>query len=245
MAEVLRHHCREEFERIWPIQMYQPMEHLRCQAEQISRLESLVESLHEDKLELQKTVKALEVSRQSILGRLSLLENIAQRLPVPPYEPPASKASVASMTQATATATPVVSPLKAIITPTFAAVTARRSQPSGNPAVRQKATRVVVRGTKKADEESITANPLRAKRPPGRDFAIRSVPRHVTAEQLKDYLQNIGVKPRFRRIVPVGPDDTKSSMVGRIGVFANNVDVVPKAENWSSNISITPWKFGL
>ncbi|GAV09269.1 hypothetical protein RvY_18838 [Ramazzottius varieornatus] len=69
MAEVLGHHCREEFKRIWPIQMYQPMEHLRYQAEQISRLESLVESLQEDKLELQKTVKALQVSQESISGR--------------------------------------------------------------------------------------------------------------------------------------------------------------------------------
>ncbi|GAU88714.1 hypothetical protein RvY_01354 [Ramazzottius varieornatus] len=41
MAEVLGHHCREELKRTWPIQMYQPMEHLRYQAEQISRLESL------------------------------------------------------------------------------------------------------------------------------------------------------------------------------------------------------------
>ncbi|GAV07615.1 hypothetical protein RvY_17431 [Ramazzottius varieornatus] len=128
---------------------------------------------------------------------------------------------------------------------TFAAVAARRSQPSENPAVRRKATRVVVRGTKKADEESITANPLRAKGPPGRDFAIRGVPRHVTAEQLKDYLQGIGVKPRFVRIVPVSPVDTKSSTVGHIGVFADDVELVLKAENWSSNISITPWKFGL
>ncbi|GAU89361.1 hypothetical protein RvY_01918 [Ramazzottius varieornatus] len=243
MAEVLGHHCREEFKRIWPIQMYQPMEHLRYQAEQISRLESLVESLQKDKLELQKTVKALQVSQDSILGRLPLLENIPQRLPVPPYEPPATKASVPSMTQATATATPVVSPVKAITTATFAAVAARRSQPSENPAVRRKATRVVVRGTKKADEESITANPLRAKGPPGRDFAIRGAPRHVTAEQLKDYRQGIGVKPRFVWIVPVGPDDTKS--VGRIGVFASDVDLVLEAENWSPNISIIPWKIGL
>ncbi|GAU89680.1 hypothetical protein RvY_02199 [Ramazzottius varieornatus] len=38
MAEVLMHHCREEFKRIWQIQMYQPAEHHRYQAEQISRL---------------------------------------------------------------------------------------------------------------------------------------------------------------------------------------------------------------
>ncbi|GAV09268.1 hypothetical protein RvY_18837 [Ramazzottius varieornatus] len=144
------------------------------------------------------------------------------------------------MTQATATATPIVSPVKAITTPTFATVAARRSQPSQNPAVRRTATRVVVRGTKKADKESITATPLRAKGPPDRDFAIRGVPRHVTAEQLKDYLQGIGVKPRFVRIVPVGLDDTKSSTIGRIGVFFNDVDLVLKAENRSSNISVTP-----
>ncbi|GAU92571.1 hypothetical protein RvY_04634 [Ramazzottius varieornatus] len=216
------------------------MEHLRYQAEQISRLESLVEFPQEDKLELQRIVKALHVSRESILGRLSLLENIPQGLPVPSNEPPATRASVPSRTQATAAATPVVSPVKAITTPTFAAVAAQKSQPSENPAVPQKATR-----TKKGDEESITANPLRAKGPPGREFAIRGFPRHVTAEQLKDHLQGIGVKPRFVRIVPVGPDDTKSSTVSRIGVFANDVNLVLKAQNWSSNISITPWKFGL
>ncbi|GAU89871.1 hypothetical protein RvY_02370 [Ramazzottius varieornatus] len=176
MAKVLRHHCREEFKRIWPIQMYQPMEYLRYQAEQISRLESLVESLQEDKLELQKTVKALQVGQESILGRFSLLENIPQRLLVPPYEPPATEASVPSMTQATTIATLVVSPVKAITTPTFATVAARRSQPSENPAVRREATCVVVRGTKKADGERITVNPLRAKGPPGRDFAIRGCP---------------------------------------------------------------------
>ncbi|GAU90214.1 hypothetical protein RvY_02664 [Ramazzottius varieornatus] len=52
------------------------------------------------------------------------------------------------------------------------------------------------------------------------------------------------VKPRFVRIVPIGPDDTKSSTVGRIGIYTSDVDVPLKAENWSSNISITPWKFG-
>ncbi|GAU99629.1 hypothetical protein RvY_10597 [Ramazzottius varieornatus] len=62
---------------------------------------------------------------------------------------------------------------------------------------------------KKADEGSITANPLRAMEPPGRDFAIRGVLRHVIAEQLKDY-------------IPVGSGDTKSPTVGRIGVHASD-----------------------
>ncbi|GAU90275.1 hypothetical protein RvY_02713 [Ramazzottius varieornatus] len=104
------------------------------------------DTLQEDELELQKTVKALQVSQESILERLSLLENITERLPVLPCEPPATKASVPS-----------------------------RFQPSENPAVRRKADRAVVRATNKADEESTTANSLRAKGPPGRDFAIRGV----------------------------------------------------------------------
>ncbi|GAU95302.1 hypothetical protein RvY_06944 [Ramazzottius varieornatus] len=149
------------------------------------------------------------------------------------------------MNQATATATPLVSPVKQVIIPTFAAVAARRSQPSKKTTVSRKAIPAVIRGTKQEDEESITANPLRAKGPPSHDFAIRGVPRHVTAEQLKDYLQGIGVKPRFVRIVPFGPDDTKSSTVGRMGVSASDVDLVLKAENWSSNISITPGKLSV
>ncbi|GAU87831.1 hypothetical protein RvY_00628 [Ramazzottius varieornatus] len=128
--------------RIWPTHNQpteQQLRQLRHKAEQISRLESLVKSLQEG------TVKAPQVSQDSILGRLSLLENVPQRLPVPPYETPATTSSVPGMIQATVTATPVVSPDKPVIVPTFAAVTARRSQPSTIPTVLRQANPVVIR----------------------------------------------------------------------------------------------------
>ncbi|GAU90448.1 hypothetical protein RvY_02862 [Ramazzottius varieornatus] len=102
-----------------------------------------------------------------------------------------------------------------------------------------------MRGTKLPNEENITSNPLQAKRPPSRDFAIRGVPKHVTTEQLKNNLQSIGIIPHFLRIVCVGPDAPKPSTVGRIEFFASDLDIVLKTENRPSNIRITPLNFGL
>ncbi|GAU96220.1 hypothetical protein RvY_07696 [Ramazzottius varieornatus] len=60
-----------------------------------------------------------------------------------------------------------------------------------------------MKDTQQVDEKTITASPLQARGLPSRDFAIRGVPKHITAEQLSAYLQGIGLKPRFVRIVPI------------------------------------------
>ncbi|GAV07049.1 hypothetical protein RvY_16937 [Ramazzottius varieornatus] len=124
-------------------------------------------------------------------------------------------------------------------TPTFASNAARKPQLPKNNGVPRKVRPVIMKSTQPADEKTITANPLQARGLPNRDFAIRGVPKHIPAEQLSAYLQGIGVKPRFVRIVPLGPDDTKFSTVGRIGIYTSDVYVLLKAENWSSNMTIT------
>ncbi|GAV08021.1 LOW QUALITY PROTEIN: hypothetical protein RvY_17779 [Ramazzottius varieornatus] len=173
---------------------------------------------------LKGEIRILRDSHEAILNRLSTLENTPQRLLVPPNDTPSTKPSAPIPTEQPAT------------TPTFASIAARKPQLRENNGVPRKVSRVIMKGTQQADEKTITANPLLAQGLRSRDFAIRAVPKHITAEKLSAYLQGIGVKPRFVRIFPIGPDDTKSSTVGRIGINTSDVDVLLKAENWSSSL---------
>ncbi|GAU90991.1 hypothetical protein RvY_03330 [Ramazzottius varieornatus] len=177
---------------------------------------------------LKDEIKIPRDSHEAILKRLSTLENTPQRLLVPPTYTPSTKPCVLIPTEQPATI------------PTFASIAARKPKLPKNNGVPRKVRRVIMKGTQQADEQTITANPLQARGPSSRDIAIRGVPKHITTEQLSAYLQGIAVKPRFVRIVPIGPDHTKYSTVGRIGIYTSDVDVLLRAENWSSNTSIAP-----
>ncbi|GAV06474.1 hypothetical protein RvY_16458 [Ramazzottius varieornatus] len=87
-----------------------------------------------------------------------------------------------------------------------------------------------------ADEKTLTANPLQARGPPSRDFAIRGVQRHVTT---------IHVSARHRGKASFRPHRPyRSCNSGRIGICPSDVERSLTAENWSSNKGIAPWKFG-
>ncbi|GAU97702.1 hypothetical protein RvY_08952 [Ramazzottius varieornatus] len=183
---------------------------------------------------LEGEIKILRDSHKAILKRLFTLKNTSQRLLAPPNDTQSTKPSVPIPTE------------QPVTTPKFTSIAARKPQLPKKNGVPRKVRPFILKGTRQTDENTITGNPLQARGLPSRDFAVRGVPKHITVEQLSAYLQGIGVNPRFVRIVPIvpiGPDDTKSSTVGRIGIYTSNADVLLKAENWSSNMSIAPWKF--
>ncbi|GAV08467.1 hypothetical protein RvY_18150 [Ramazzottius varieornatus] len=192
-----------------------------------------VKPLRVENQKLECEIKILRDSHEAILKRLSTLENTPQRLLLPQNDTPSTKHSA-----------PIVPTEQPATTPTFASIAARKPQLPKNNGVPRKVRPVIMKGIQQADEKTITANPPQERGLTSRDFTSRDDPMHITAEQFSAYLQRIGVKPRFVRILPIGPDDTKSSTVGRIRIYTSDVDVLLKAENWSSNISIAPWKFG-
>src|SRR5664279_5076926 len=81
------------------------------------------------------------------------------------------------------------------------------------------------------------------KESPHKDFCVRGLPKAVTEEKFRTYVENLGVRVRFVRIHKLKEDDLRGTTFARVGTYESDAETMMDGSKWFKNISVRLWGY--
>ena len=94
-----------------------------------------------------------------------------------------------------------------------------------------------------AADKSEAFKKLRLSQPPGRDFLVKGIPKDATADDIKNHLDENGIKTRFVSLNAIKKDDHRSTTSARIGTTPEFEEQILNVNIWPCHVFIRPWNY--